>query len=406
MTETVAVVTTCDTKGAEALYIKELIEAYTAGCLVIDCGILSGPVDVVPDISQHEVAAAVDTTVKEVIALGSRGAAVDKMRHGAAVIIERLYQEKKIHALLVIGGAEGSSIARTAMDALPMGVPKLTVSTIASGRHYFSDIIGYNDAMVMHSVVDILGINSISKQVFDHAVGAVIGMLRCVRKEHALDSDRIAISMLGTTTPPVMNVIKPRLEDLGYEVLTFHANGVGGACMDKLIREGFFKAVIDFTPNELAGHLYGGLHNPGMERMEAAIDMKLPMVVAPGALNLIALNKHEAEMNQYDDRSKYYHNPEITLIRLKKNEMVRLAQVLAEKLNRSQSPARFVYPAQGFSQQGMDGRPMHDADANHAFLETIKGCMRKDIPIIELDAHINSDAFANAVTDELLRILE
>jgi uncharacterized protein (UPF0261 family) len=405
MKETIAIVATCDTKGEEAAFLKDRVVSHDARPLVIDTGILGEPVKVTPDISRHEVAAEAGYTIEQLIAFGTRGDAVERMREGLNRLVARLHQEGRIQGLIAIGGAEGALLGRSAMDALPFGVPKLTVSTIASGRHLFSDIIGYNDAMAMHSVIDILGINSISRTVFSNAVAAVVGMAR-VKREPGEDRPRIGISMVGTTTPPILRVIKPGLESQGYEVLTFHANGVGGACMDDLVRQNYFAGILDFSPNELVANLYGGLHQCKHDRMEAAMELGLPVIVSPGASSIIVLSREEALDDRYEDRRRYYHNPEITLVRCSREEMRRIGRNFAEKMNLAKGPVKFLYPARGFSSQDKEGLTMFDPPGNEIFLEELRKVLRKDIPILEIDAHINDDVFAAAALEQLLEVIE
>jgi uncharacterized protein (UPF0261 family) len=402
---TIAIIATCDTKGEEALYIKDRIRSYGLKAVVVDTGVLGDPIKVEPDYSKHEVAAAVNLTIDQVKAPGSRGAAVEKMSLGVHELIKKLHTEGKLHGLIAIGGAEGSIIARAAMDALPVGVPKIAVSSIASGDHKFKDIIGYNDAVVMHSVIDILGLNTISKQIFDTAVGAIVGMVRVPKVSIYGEAKRIGISMLGTTTKPILNVIKPKLEELGYEVFTFHANGVGGACMEDLAREGYFTGIVDFSPNELVANLFGGLHVSRPERLEVLMELGLPTIVAPGALSLIVLSKEEALESKYNGRQKYYHNPRITLARASRDEMKIIGRALAEKMNKAKGKVKFLYPTEGFSSQDKVGLSLYDPEGNLIFLEELKKHLRKNIPLIEISAHINDDRFAAVAFEQLLEVM-
>ena len=405
MSETIAIIATCDTKGEEALYLKQRIESYHMNGLVVDSGILGEPVFLVPEVTRDQVAGYSGLTIKELVDAGSRGAAVEKMRDCIHAYVKKLYAEKKIQGLIAVGGAEGSVIARAAMDALPLGVPKIAVSTIASGKHLFSDLIGYNDATVMHSVIDILGINSISRQVFNNAVGAIVGMVKVKPEASEKKIKSIGISMLGTTTKPIMSVIKPELEKRGYEVLTFHANGTGGDCMDTLAAEGYFAGVLDFSTNELAANNFGGLHVAKAGRMEAAIENKIPTVVTPGAANIIVLSREEALLPRYDDRQKYFHNPNITLINTTREELKTIAATFAEKLNKAKGKIKFLYPAKGFCSQDKEGLALWNPEGNPIFLTELKRKLRPDIPIIEVDAHINDDEFARVAFEQLLEVM-
>ncbi|MGD8264525.1 MAG: Tm-1-like ATP-binding domain-containing protein [Desulfobacterales bacterium] len=405
MTETIAIIATCDTKGEEALYLKQRIESYHMRGLVVDSGILGEPVYVVPDVTRDEVTEYSGVKTKELVEAGSRGAAVEKMRDCIHAFVKKLCKEGRIQGLIAIGGAEGSVIARAAMDALPLGVPKIAVSTIASGKHLFSDLIGYNDATVMHSVIDILGINSISRRVFNNAVGAIVGMVNVRPEASEKKIKSIAISMLGTTTKPIMSVIKPELEKRGYEVLTFHANGTGGDCMDTLVREGYFAGVLDFSTNELVANNFGGLHVAKDRRMEAALENGVPTVVAPGAANIIVLSREEALQSKYDDRQKYYHNPNITLVNTTREELRVIARTFANKLNKSKGKVRFLYPAQGFCSQDKKELALWNPEGNPVFLKELKQYLRKDIPIIEVEFHINDDEFAHVALEQLLEVM-
>ena len=405
MSETIAIIATCDTKGEEALYLKQRIESYHMNGLVVDSGILGEPVFLTPEVTHDQVAGYSGFSIKELVDAGSRGAAVEKMRDCIHAYVKKLYEEKKIQGLIAVGGAEGSVIARAAMDALPLGVPKIAVSTIASGKHLFSDLIGYNDATVMHSVIDILGINSISRRVFNNAVGAIVGMVKVKPEASEKKIESIGISMLGTTTKPIMSVIKPELEKRGYEVLTFHANGTGGDCMDTLAAEGYFAGVLDFSTNELAANNFGGLHVAKAGRMEAAIENKIPTVVTPGAANIIVLSREEALLPRYDDRQKYFHNPNITLINTTREELKTIAATFAEKLNKAKGKIKFLYPAKGFCSQDKEGLALWNPEGNPIFLTELKRKLRPDIPIIEVDAHINDDEFAWVAFEQLLEVM-
>ncbi|MCP4626603.1 MAG: UPF0261 family protein [bacterium] len=405
MTESIAIIATCDTKGEEALYLKQRIESYNMRGLVVDSGILGAPVFVEPDATRDDVVEYSGLTISELVEAGSRGAAVEKMRDCIQAYVKKLHEEGAIQGLVAIGGAEGSVIARAAMDALPLGVPKIAVSTIASGKHLFSDLIGYNDATVMHSVIDILGINSISRTVFNNAVGAIVGMAKVKPEASDKKIKSIGISMLGTTTRPIMSVIKPELEKRGYEVLTFHANGTGGDCMDTLAGEGFFAGVLDFSTNELVANNLGGLHVAKPGRMEAAIDKGVPTVVAPGAANILVLSSEEALQSKYDDRRKYYHNPNITLVNTTAEELKIIAATFAEKLNKAKGNIKFLYPTKGFCSQDKNGLALYNPAGNPVFLEELKKNLRQDIPIIEVDAHINDDEFAMVAFEQLLEVM-
>lgn len=397
MKRAVAIIATCDTKGAEAQYLRERIEQRDLGTVVIDTGVLGKAETVIPDVTRDEVAQAGGHTIAELIATGTRGIAVEGMRQGIGKIIGKLYREGRIHGALSIGGAEGSVLAAEAMAALPIGIPKLIVSPIASGNRKFGTLIGSKDTMVMHSVIDILGINIISRKVFDNAAAAIAGMVQASEEVAWPPGKRVAISMLGTTTKPIMNIIQPKLEAQGYEVVIFHANGVGGPAMDELLAQGVFQGVIDYTTNELAGGLYGGFHQCGTERMDAAIAAGIPQVIVPGGIDFIVSGPLNSVPAEFKERQFYKHNPEFTLVRVIKEEMAELGRVFAAKLNKATAPTIFAYPLRGISTPNNVNGTLWNPEADAAFLSQFKAHLTADVKVVEIDAHINDDVFANAV---------
>ena len=403
----VAVLTTCDTKGKEAKYLKDNIMRQGLDALVIDTGILGDPVAVKPDCTKHQIAELAGYTIEEVIATGSRGAAVELMQKGLYKAVRSLYEDGRIDGLIALGGAEGSVLAAVAMEALPMGVPKLLISPIASGNHRFNEIVRNNDAMVMHSIIDILGINSISRVIFDNAIGAITGTVKSraeVRTENE-DKKRIGITILGTVTEAVKNYIVPPLEEAGYEVLTFHANGVGGDCMDKLIEEDYFDGTIEYCINEMVSMHFGGFHIPSGERMKAAMKKNIPTIITPGCADLVATGRVETLTEEQKTRQLYHHNPEITLYRINKEEMRTVAQTVAERMNLSPGNVKLFFPAKGFCSQDIEGGDLWDKEGDMVFLDVVKEKLRDDIEIIEMDAHINEKEFCEAVVEAMLRML-
>jgi uncharacterized protein (UPF0261 family) len=403
----IAVIGTADTKGEELDFIKDLVQSYGITPMVIDVGILGEPIKVVPDVSRHDVAAAGGHTIASLIARGSRGAAVDGMREGLSRVVRRLYENGEIDGMLAIGGAEGSILAAAAMAVLPLGVPKLTVSPIASGQHKFKEIIGHNDALVMHSVIDILGLNDISMTVFENAVAALAGMVRAKHHKPDPNEKRVAISMLGTVTKPIMNVIKPRLEEKGYKIYTFHANGVGGDCMDNLINQGYFCGVIDYALNELVGMNLGGFHVSSRQRMEAALKKGIPTVVVPGVTNILVTSTAHSQERCFDGRMKYYHNPEIVLIGLTEAEMDIISDTLVEKLNGAADKAKVkvMVPLMGLCSQDKEGLALHNPSGNKVLFNKMRRDL-KYLDVTEMDTHINENSFAEAVCEAFFQLMK
>lgn len=405
----VAIMATCDTKGEETYYLKNKLLEQGVEVLVVDTGILRDPVKIVPDISKHEVAVRGGHTIEEAIATGSRGEAVEIMQKGLYLTILDLYLEGRIHGLLSLGGAEGSVLSAVAMEALPLGVPKLVVSAIASGRHKFNEIIHNNDAMVLHSIIDIVGINSISKTIFDNAVYAISGMVKGRQNSQSEDENkkRIGVTILGTVTPPVQNYIMPAFEAEGYEVISFHANGVGGSCMDKLINEDYFDASIEYCISEIVGNYLGGFHVGEPSRLEAAISKGIPTIITPGCADLVALGRIETLTEDQKNRALYKHNPEIMLIRVNKDEMRIIAADVAEKMNKSKpGKVKLLFPTKGFCTQDIEGKPLFDHECDMVFLETMREKLRSDIEIIVVDAHINDEEFSKVTIKTLFSMMK
>jgi uncharacterized protein (UPF0261 family) len=288
------------------------------------------------------------------------------------------------------------------MQALPLGIPKLLVTPVASGRRPFEPFVGTRDILVMHSVVDILGLNPISRQIFDNAAGAIAGMVRAraVRPRapqgDAGEARPVAITMLGNTTPAVMRM-KPQLEAAGYAPAIFHSNGVGGRVMEELIAGGAFVGVIDYTTNELTNELVGASYGAGPHRMEAAARSGVPQVVVPGCVDFFVVGPGESLPERWRGRPTYYHNPALTLVRACREEMAEVGRIMAGKLRACRGPVAVAYPCGGLSIPNRPGAVFHDPEGDAAFLAALRAGLRSDIPLIEVDAHINDAAFADRV---------
>ncbi len=278
------------------------------------------------------------------------------MLKGVRALTLKLFEAGRIQGVAALGGAEGSVLAAAAMKVLPVGFPKLIVSPIASGQRKFAPFVGTKDVLVMHSIVDILGLNPISRAVFDSAAAAIAGMARAyaIRAPITADKPAIAATMLGNTTKPLMRV-RPKIEAEGYDFVIFHANGVGGVAMDELIRQGYFAAVLDYTLSEIAAYIAGGFHNGGVQRMDAAAETGVPQLIVPGCLDFIVFGaKHEVP-ETLRDRPMYYHNPEFTLVRLTPEEQIRATEHLLSKLNAATGEVSVLVPRRGGSVMDIEG---------------------------------------------------
>jgi uncharacterized protein (UPF0261 family) len=418
--KTVLLIGTLDTKGHEIAYLRDRVRALGLGTLVLDSGILGEPLGCEADISRAQVARAAGYELRELQTIGARGAAVERMLQGVERVTLDLLADGRIDGLISLGGAEGAVLGAAAAKVLPVGFPKIIVSPIASGQRRFGMFMGTRDVMVMHSVIDILGLNPISTTVFDNAAAAVWGMLQ---HGHRLDQrlgDQqagrpaaggepgdhryVAVTMLGNTTRGVM-AAKDLLEARGYEAVIFHSNGVGGPAMEEQIAQGMFVGVIDYTTNELSDPLLGGFHAaPG--RLEKAGELGLPQVVVPGCVDFACFGARHAVPEALRDRPAYYHNPEFTLIRLNHDEMATVGATMARKLNAARGPVIVLMPTGGLSIPNVPGGAFYDPDADAAFLAALRDGLRADIPFRLVDAHVNDPAFGRAAAGAFLELME
>ncbi len=399
----VVIIGTLDTKGPETKYLRDQIEELGVGTTVVDSGILEEPNQITPDIDHGEVATYADTTIEELRNVGDRGPAIEKMREALKNLTRELYADGELDALVSLGGAEGAVMGAAAAMQLPVGVPKIIISPIASGKHYFDPLVGTKDMMVVHSIVDILGLNPIACTVFDNVAAATAGL---VEDGHVLsdpDPDRkyVAVTMLGNTTTAVM-ALKERLAEEGIETVVFHSNGVGGHAMEELAREGQFDGVIDFTTNETYDPMVGGMHDGGEDRLNAVGEVGLPQVVVPGCIDFAAFHS-DSVPDELQDRPFYDHNPEYTLVRTSKDEMVQLGKLFGERLSKANGPVRVAVPTQGLSiPNHSEGGVFWDPEADQAFLDTLKEHLDERIPITTYERHVNDEEFGREVAELFL----
>jgi uncharacterized protein (UPF0261 family) len=394
---TVVLLGTLDTKGEEYDFLRRRVREEGVDVLLVDTGVLAVPLTE-PDISRAEVAEAAGADAQELAESGDRGAAVEAMARGAAEIVKELHAQGRLDAVLALGGSGGTAIATHAMRELPVGVPKLMVSTMASGdtRPY----VGAVDLTLMYSVVDIAGLNPISERILGNAAAAAAGMAKSNGPQAEAEKPLVGATMFGVTTPSVTEARK-RLEELGYEVLVFHATGTGGQSMEALIRSGFITASLDVTTTELADELVGGVLSAGPERLEAAGELGIPQVVSLGALDMVNFGPFETVPPEFRDRLLYKHNPTVTLMRTTPEECAALGQVIAEKLNRAQGPLTLFVPLKGVSLIATEGQVFHDPAADEALFGALRDHLDPDVDLQELDVDINKPEFARAMADRL-----
>jgi uncharacterized protein (UPF0261 family) len=402
--KTVLLIGTLDTKGPEIAYFRDRLLALGVGVIVADSGILAGPLDIVPDVSRAEVARLGGTTIEHLRQAGSRGEAVHGMLQGLQRLSLDLYRDGKLDGVVTLGGAEGAVLGASAMTCLPIGIPKIIVTPIASGRRRFGPLVGTRDVMVVHSVVDILGLNPISTTIFDNVAAAMAGMLEHGHRLRPTRDRRVAITMLGNTTKGVM-IVRDALARHGLESVIFHSNGVGGPAMEELAADKLFVGVIDFTTDELTDELVGGFHVGGPERLRRIGRLGLPQVVVPGCIDFSVHGRPEEVPQRLQGRPIYTHNPEFTLVRTMPDEMIELGRIFAERLNEATGPIEVMAPTEGLSIPNVPGGVFWNPEADAGFLTTLRAHLRADIPMSTHALHINSTEFALAVADRFVALL-
>ncbi|MBO9607383.1 MAG: Tm-1-like ATP-binding domain-containing protein [Paenibacillaceae bacterium] len=393
-----------DTKGAEFQFVADTIRRMGVEVFTVDTGVISEPL-FTPDVTAAEVAAAAGTSLDALRAQNDRGGAVAAMTRGAAVVVERLLAEGFVGGLFGMGGTAGTTIGAAAMQAAPIGLPKVLVSTVASGntRPY----VGVKDIVMMYSVVDIAGINKLSRRILSNAAYALGGMIqgRLAEAEEADDKVTIGMTMFGVTTPCVTRV-RETLEAQGYDTLVFHATGTGGQAMEELIRAGFIKGVADVTTTELADELVGGIFSAGPNRLDAAVQAGIPQVVSVGALDMVNFGPRDTVPARFADRTFYQHNPTTTLMRTTTEENAALGRTLAGKLNAATGPLIVVFPHGGVSLLDRAGQAFDGAEQRQALYAGIRSVLRADIPLLDMDGDINDPAVSQTIAEQLLKLLQ
>jgi uncharacterized protein (UPF0261 family) len=394
---TVVLVGTLDTKGDEYDYLRRRLLDAGLEVILVDVGTLDPP-RTTADVPREEVAAAAGLDLAALTAAADRGAAVRAMCEAAPVVVRRLYDEGRCSAVLAAGGSGNTAIATAAMRALPIGVPKLMVSTMASGD--VAEYVGVSDVVMMPAVTDVAGLNSVSARVLAHAAAAVAGMLAAAPVDVGADRPAIAATMFGVTTPAV-TAAREELERRGYEVLVFHATGTGGRTMESLVDAGLVAGVLDVTTTELADDLVGGVLSAGPHRLEAAGRRGIPQVVSLGALDMVNFGPRETVPAAFSDRTLYVHNPVVTLMRTTPEECAELGRRVADKLNAATGPVALFVPLRGISAIAVEGGPFADAAADEALVAAIRENLSPDVELHEIDTHINDPEFARAMAGRL-----
>jgi uncharacterized protein (UPF0261 family) len=408
MTErTILLIGTMDTKEEELLFCRDLMRKKGFRVILMDTGILRDP-KISPDIERYEVAQAAGVKdLHALVATGNKGLCIETMIKGAKAKTEELFHKKAFDGILGIGGGQGTDICATAMRSVGRGVPKVLVSTVASGKATFGTYVGTTDITMMHSIVDIQGLNFLMRRVLANAVGAICGMVDGLDEADMKPKGTpVALSMLGTTTPGALRA-KGILEKKGFEVLAFHQNGTGGIAMEDMIREGHFKGVLDLNLHEIGDRFVGGLHSHARDdRLVAAGELGLPQVVAPGSINYAVWGPLATLSEELRSHKYIVHNPNLTLVRLSMDELREVGKIVAQKLNRAQGPTEVFIPLRGFSYPDREGLPHWEPEGNQAFIDALKANLDKRIPLRELDAHINDPEFIDPVVEAFLDMMK
>jgi uncharacterized protein (UPF0261 family) len=399
----VVLIASLDTKPDEALFLRGLLEAEGIAVRLLDFGVRDDPA-IVPDVSAAETAQRGGGDLAQLRQAGNRALAIDVMAKGAASALTDISARGELLGALAIGGSGGTTVGTAAMRALPLGVPKVMVSTVASGdTRPFVDI---SDIVMLNSVADFSGLNPISETILTNAAGALAGMIRMrgQRRKVSHGGNLVAATMFGVTTPAVEKC-RSLLAEVGYQLVPFHATGIGGRTMESLIQQGYFVGVLDLTTTEWADEVVGGTLSAGPRRLEAAGKMGLPQVVAPGALDMVNFFGAGGVPASFEGRSIHRHSENSYLMRTTPEENAEVGRRIAEKLNLARGPVTILFPIRGISALDRAGAPFHSPVANNSLLDALTTHCNRAITIRTIDCHINDDAFARAAVETLLASL-
>lgn len=397
-----AIIATLDTKSEEVAYILERLSLHGVGAFVVDAGIRGRPGLAQIAVTRDEVAAAAGTTIEHLLSLPDRGPAIAAMMDGLEALLPRLHREGRFDRILSIGGFNGALLGAAAMRGLPFGMPKLILSPIASGARTFEPFVHSGDVAVMHSVVDLQGLNGLARQVLDAAVAMIsAGGWQPAARTRA--GRVVAITVNGNTTP-VATTITTELRTLGWEVVPFHSNGAGGASMERLLRAGEFDAVVDLTLSEVSDALLGGIYPGPADRLAAMAERRTPAVIVPGCLDFINAGPVASLPEHLRGRPRSPHNPEVTLVRPTLEQASVIAAYLGRRLAEHPGPVEVVLPERGLSMPGSAGGSFHDPAWDAGFLVSIEAALPARVPRHRVAAGINDDAVAEAVIGALVRI--
>jgi len=404
--KTIVLVGTFDTKGKESLYLKNLIEKNGYQVITIDMGTgAGGKLVFSPDYPREEVIKAAESNMEEILSLGERGEEnriMGIMANGATEICQQLYQAGRLDGIISLGGTMGTNLGTKVMRTLPFGVPKVMLSTVASGDT--SPFISTKDIVMVPSIADIAGLNRITQVTLTEAAGAVMGMV-AVGRLKSREKRVIGITTLGGTTCTAVQV-KNRLEERGYEVVIFHTSGGGGRAMENLIEQDLIQGVFDLSTNEVVDHIYGGWTDAGATRLEAAGKKGIPQLIAPGNIDHIIYSSPDKIPKRFKHQRYHLHGPSIYVLRTKKNEIVEVAKVMAEKLNKARGPTAVILPLKGLSISDKLVKEFYDPEANLTFFDILSKNLKPEIETKEVNAHITDSLFAEEAAEMLYKLMK
>lgn len=400
--KTILIIGTLDTKGEECLFIRNLAEQNGCGVILIDPGPLGQPL-VRGDISREEVARKGGYDLARLVETRDKGRIIQAMTDGLTAWVDALYKEGRIQGVIAVGGGQGTAMGTAAMQPLPLGFPKVMVSTIASGD--LRPFLRTKDIAVFPSVTDVFGLNYVFTRILENAVHALLGMVKAYRPVQKGVKKVIGATAFGVVTPGLMKM-KKLLEEKGFEMILFHATGTGGTVMEEMAGAGYFDGIMDWTTHEVVDEVGGGVFTPGKARLDILSKTAVPWILAPGAIDYICKGGYQDLPPRWKNRKHIIHNQNITLVRATAAEMVHAAEFLVKKINRAIGPVRIMIPLQGFSEPNAKGKPFYDPEADGEFIRALKKGLKQKIEICEMDAHINDDAFIREAVNLMMDMLK
>jgi uncharacterized protein (UPF0261 family) len=404
----IVIIGTLDTKELEVGYLRDLIEKRGHVPVIVDCGVLQDP-SFEPDIPRHAVAEAADTSIADILKRTDKNHAIRTMTQGAVKTAVALYAQGKLDAIISLGGIQGTVIGTAVMQALPFGVPKVMISAVANGKATFGPFVGIRDIMILHSVADVLGLNAVTRRVLAEGAGAVVGMVETDYDSGDASKPAVALTSAGVTTP-CANRARELLEDLGYEVIAFHCNGIGAQAMEEMAEAGKLAGIFDLSPHDITDYLFGGIMPAAAERLQASCRRGVPQVVAPGCADVVLFGPVADTPSEMLERKYVIHNPIHTHVKANHREMFELGRFIAERLGRSKGYATVLVPGRGFSQLNRAGGPLYEPESDAGFLEGLAQGFKKAPPervaVRVVDLHINDPEFAAAAVNELHGLIQ